>query len=358
MDPANLLANKCTPNARLRLIDLRGESDDGSGTNSSSSQTQSGTWGGSFSSVNKCHWEDLDASRGDQPIGTAAISEGNLLLLQDTSQPLKQLTAAAEACISGGGSGSGASGDAAAAATTAETCSLADVGSWYAGGASGSPKSPTAGTLALPANDKSSASSYSFKPKERALRIRTRRDRLEEGRVVAAAAAAAAAAATAAAAASAKEGSPVEEEDAQGCSAAGTSNARGGGSRSPGALSDVTVGDAAPVESLSSGEETVAMEGGRRGQGRRGASPLVGSPRQGQQQHGDAMGQPEDGSFEDLWGVAEGVMDGDDAWGVASSERDAYAGLGGGEEDTTMPMHSEAEVAEAGGSSQFDDLAA
>lgn len=69
----------------------------------------------------------------------------------------------------------------------------------------------------------------------------------------------------------------------------------------------------------------------------------------------------EDGCFEDLWGFAEG--DGDDAaneaWGVSSSEREAYAGLGdGGATGTTMLMHSEAEVAEAGGSAQFDDLVA
>ncbi|CAM9153591.1 unnamed protein product, partial [Scytosiphon promiscuus] len=72
----------------------------------------------------------------------------------------------------------------------------------------------------------------------------------------------------------------------------------------------------------------------------------------------------EDGCFEDLWGVAEGQDEGgggDDPWRV-SSGRGALAGLGVGgsaEEDTsTMLMHSEAEVEEAGGSAQFGDLAA
>lgn len=65
----------------------------------------------------------------------------------------------------------------------------------------------------------------------------------------------------------------------------------------------------------------------------------------------------EDGSFEDLWGVPEEKDD--DAWGVCSSEREAYAGLGGADgDDDAMLMHSEAEVAEAGGNAQFDDLAA
>ena len=73
----------------------------------------------------------------------------------------------------------------------------------------------------------------------------------------------------------------------------------------------------------------------------------------------DCVGQRqdlEDGSFEDLWGVPE---EKDDAWGVCSSERDAYAGLGGAEgDDDAILMHSEAEVAEAGGSAQFEDLVA
>ncbi|CAN0346079.1 unnamed protein product, partial [Ectocarpus sp. 12 AP-2014] len=212
VDPANLLANRCAPNARLRLFDLRGtasERGDGPGGSPAAEKQSSGTWGGSFSH-DKCHWSDLEASRGDQPVGGSAISEGSLVLLQDSSQPLKQLAPATEASIAGGGGGGGNGTAAADSGTTTTTtadaaCALSSVGPWYAGGASSasdvgggatlsssSTATSAAGALMLPAS-KSSSSSYSYKPKERALRIRTRRDRLEEGRVVAAAAAAAAA---------------------------------------------------------------------------------------------------------------------------------------------------------------------
>ncbi|CAM9153667.1 unnamed protein product, partial [Scytosiphon promiscuus] len=278
VDPAHLLANKCASTARLRLFDLRGDSEDGGGGGggSSSNPRTSGTWSSSSSSSssynnNRCRWDDLERSRGDQPVGDLTASEGSLFLLQDASQPLKQLTAAAEASIAGGGGGGdngGGTRETDAATGGSDGCALSSVGSWYAGGAAGDgggggAASPTtsAGTtaLALPANraasssSSSSSSAYSFKPKERALRIRTRRDRLEEGRVVAAAAAAAAAA---------KKSPPVEEAAAA-CAGLGTEGdgggggGGGGGSRSPGASSDVTVGDTGAADALSSGEETV-----------------------------------------------------------------------------------------------------
>ncbi|CAM9633739.1 unnamed protein product [Ectocarpus fasciculatus] len=126
VDPANLLANRCAPNARLRLFDLRGTaSERGSGSGGSpAAEKQPGTWGGSFSSHKKCHWSDLEASRGDQPVGGSAISEGNLVLLQDASQPLKQLAPATEASIAGGGGG----GSGAAADSGTTTTSTAEIG--------------------------------------------------------------------------------------------------------------------------------------------------------------------------------------------------------------------------------------
>ncbi|CAN0084332.1 unnamed protein product, partial [Ectocarpus sp. 8 AP-2014] len=353
VNPANLLANRCAPNARLRLFDLRGtasERSDGSGGSSAAEKQSSGTWGGSFSH-NKCHWSDLEASRGDQPVGGSAISEGSLVLLQDSSQPLKQLAPATEASIAGGdGSGAAAADSGTTTTTTADAaCALSSVGPWYAGGASSasdvgggatssssSTATSAAGALMLPAS-KSSSSSYSYKPKERALRIRTRRDRLEEGKVVAAAAAAAAAVA-------AKKN---EAAAAGACPPVGdVSNTSAmtddGGSRSPGGLSDVTVGDTAVVEA-SSGEETVGttVSGGGGGGGdnqrssrrNRGGMAAAAAAAAAAAEGGggptdrNAEQQLEDGCFEDLWGFAEG--DGDaaanEAWGVSSSEREAYA---------------------------------
>lgn len=235
--PENLRANKCSATTRLRLCDLRSAS----GGNSSSSNAsdamsglgtasvESGGWGSTFSSntgSSPCRWEDLNAIRGGQLVGDSTLSEGDLLLLHDFSQPLKQLSAATEALvgaadprrgstIGGGGVGSSWSARRGGAADTSATdgCDMASVGSWYEGGAgdsgkgggdgaSASSSTSTAITpLMLPANKP--ASGYNFKPKERALRIRTRRDRLQEGKITAAAAVAAAAATAAAAAAAA-----------------------------------------------------------------------------------------------------------------------------------------------------------
>ncbi|CAM9388074.1 unnamed protein product, partial [Ectocarpus sp. 6 AP-2014] len=128
VNPANLLANRCAPNARLRLFDLRGtasERGDGSGGSPAAEKQSSGTWGGSFSH-NKCHWSDLEASRGDQPVGGSAISEGSLVLLQDSSQPLKQLAPATEASITGGGGGGGGGSGGAAADSATTTTTAAD----------------------------------------------------------------------------------------------------------------------------------------------------------------------------------------------------------------------------------------
>ena len=476
MRPANLRANKCRAGTRLRLCDLGGGKDDADAGNwggaggGAPASVESGGWGsrgstfgGGKRTPSACRWEDLDASAGEQLVGSAALSlvEGDLVLLQDVSQPLKQLAASATEASMGGGDRGGGGGGGSGCATwspsrrggtvsgdTTDACDMSSIGSWYGGGASdtggggsagsagsgggggggGGGSSSSAWPLTLPANK--SSGSYSFKPKERALRIRTRRDRLEEGKIVAAAAAASAAAAVATAAAAAAtaatvaatatatataagtvyESSPLVAPegivvatdvcDASPCTGSGggsnggaggvgvggsggggVGDGSGGGSGglgSPGALSDETLVAEADSEALSSGEETVGASGAcgvaqshlrelgdRTGDATAatvaagGGVEVAAATGEGGARQLDCVGQRqdlEDGSFEDLWGVPE---EKDDAWGVCSSERDAYAGLGGAEgDDDAILMHSEAEVAEAGGSAQFEDLVA
>lgn len=398
VDHTNLRAHKAIHRARLCLRDLGGTAAAING----GSAIETGAWAGN----NLCRWQDLHAADSTELVGDA-FADGDLLLLHDKSQPLRELTAAAKASMGpkddgnkiwsgtssprrgalGGGSGVDTDG-----------CDMASIGSWYAGGASaaddgaggagsGSSSPLVLGSKSVASGASSTPISTSYKPKERALRIRTRRDRLQDGKNVAAAAAAAAATAAATAAAATIAAAAVAAAASAGTAAsadtvgspAGAADGSGSGeegARSPGSVSDVTVvGGAADGEgALSSGEDTVGptgansssdhnldvFEGGDHSSGNvlkvEGGMPVEVEGR------GSGAGVwvseagtgTDDVCCDDLW------LDEEEEACAGKSQGGARDGSGRGDSGVcrsgAVVMHSETEVAERGGLEQFEDL--
>lgn len=341
----------------MRLCDLGGSGSENVG----GTPVEAGGWGNSL-----CRWQDLDASQGGELVGVGSFADGDLLLLQDLSQPLKKLTAAVKASIgSSDGKGNGAKTWAASssprrratAGSDGEGCDMTSIGSWYAGGStadegfagggagsgSSSPlmlnaKSWAGGAISSIAGSSSASSpiATSFKPKERALRIRTRRDRLQEGKMSAAATAAATAVAVATATAAAAAATIAASAAA--CPSVVTGSMTGADSggaevRSPGSSSDVTVVGKMDTEAvLSSAEDTVDAAGAVNV-----TDGVVGRT---------TADRLEDVCYENLWGLTEEGL-----YGGSLEGSDQHGG------NRVEHMHSESEVLERGGLDQFEDLA-
>ncbi|CAM9651970.1 unnamed protein product [Choristocarpus tenellus] len=198
VDPDNLRVHRCGPHQTLRLGDLVADFDEAEGKQSvgaSGVRASQYKWGNGVDKSGRvgmgaCRWEDLQGK--DELVSDRLwqLADGDLLLLQDVLQPALQLTPVAKASVTRalqgdrvgreggkGGDGGGTGGD--------------GVGnSWYSGGgAAWKTSNQTWGNNAwdnkvvgggwgmTPAT---ASRSHSFKPKERALRIRTKRDRLAE----------------------------------------------------------------------------------------------------------------------------------------------------------------------------------